>query len=180
HLAEMGLGPTQATDLRPVSYSSKVEVPFEHSDVRALVDSMFLDGTLSPVPVTHFPADLPSWVKAGIVEDPAAEQAFLLKGIAGLAETLPASSAPHRDWAEFARRYAEVLARVHSLSGKDADEALGPVREGIHCLQIESDKRLREWVADKRYADLILPPESNGPARRRHGRRLCCHRRAEG
>ena len=180
YLAEMGLGPAQAADIRSQSYHAKVEVPFEHSDIRALVDSLFLDGTLSPVPVKFIPANLPGWVKAGIVEDTAAAQAHLLKGVAGLAEALPSSSASHKDWVEFARRYAEVLARYHALSSKEADAALGPTREGIHCLQVESDKRLREWVAGKRYADLILQPATHGPAMVHHIPRFLRHRRASG
>src|SRR5690606_25847082 len=57
-----------------------VSVPFEHPDVRVLVDTMFLEGALQPVGVRGAPADLPGWIKVGLVEDPHALGSLVSEG----------------------------------------------------------------------------------------------------
>ena len=67
--------------------------------------------------------------QGGIVQDPAALQALVLKGIDGLIETTPTAASSHWDWSEFAKRYGEILARTHGLPGTEASEHLPVIRE---------------------------------------------------
>jgi hypothetical protein len=67
YLATLGLDGTRTGEPPPPDYVAKIEIPFDHSDVQVLVDSMFLDGTLHPLAVHSVPAGMPSWIKAGIV-----------------------------------------------------------------------------------------------------------------
>ena len=184
YLATLGLDGMRTGEPPPPDYVAKIEIPFDHSDVQVLVDSMFLDGTLHPLAVHSVPAGIPSWIKAGIVQDPAALQALVLKGIDGLIDALPTASASHKDWSEFAKRYSEILARTHGLGGKESGEALPAISQQIgdriKSLQAQSDERLQAWVAAKHYSDLILQPVTKGPVMVHHVPRFLRQRRAGG
>ena len=184
YLRAQGLDGRRIGEPPPPDYMAKIEIPFDHSDVQALVDSMFLDGSLHPLAVHNVPAGMPSWIKAGIVQDPAALQALVLKGIDGLIETTPTAVSSHKDWSEFAKRYGEILARTHALPRTGASEHLSvqsqQIGERIKTLQAQSDEGLQAWVAAKHYADLILQPVSKGPVMVHHVPRFLRHRRSAG
>ena len=65
YLSGLGLEGSRTGEPASPDYVAKVDIPFDHSDVQALVDSMFLDGTLHPLAVHGVPAALPGWIKAG-------------------------------------------------------------------------------------------------------------------
>ena len=180
YLKTLGLDGTRIGEPPPPDYIAKVDIPFDHSDVQVQVDSMFLDGSLHPLAVLSVPSEMPSWIKAGIVQDPAARQALVLKGIDGLIETMPTALASYKDWGEFAKRYGEVLARTHGLSVAESGEYLPLIRERIKTLQAQSDEHLQAWVAAKHYADLILQPVTKGPVMVHHVPRFLRHRRSAG
>ncbi|NNB48789.1 BREX-3 system phosphatase PglZ [Pseudomonas fragi] len=185
YLSNLGLDGTRTGEPPPPAYLTKdgvakIEIPFDHSDVQVLVDSMFLDGSLHPLAVHSVPTGIPSWIKAGIVQDPAALQALVLKGIDGLIEATPTAASSHKDWSEFAKRYGEILARTHGLPGTDGCEHLLAIRDRIKTLQTQSDEQLQAWVAAKHYADLILQPVTKGPVMVHHVPRYLRHRRSAG
>jgi hypothetical protein len=180
YLSGLGLDGSRTGEPPPPDYVGKIDIPFDHSDVQVLVDSMFLDGTLHPLAVHSVPAGMPGWIKAGIVQDPAALHALVLKGINGLIDTTPTDAASHKDWSEFAKRYGEILARANGLPGVDGSEPMAAARDRLTVLQAQSDERLQAWVAAKHYADLILQPVTKGPVMVHHIPRFLCHRRASG
>ncbi len=189
YLSKLGLDGTRTGEPPPPAYCEKdgvtgIEIPFDHSDVQVLVDSMFLDGSLHPLAVHSVPAAMPSWIKAGIVQDPAALQALVLKGIDGLIGTTPTAASSHKDWGEFAKRYGEILARTQGLPGTEGSASLPAmsqqIGERIKTLQAQSDEHLQAWVAAKHYADLILQPVTKGPVMVHHVPRFLRHRRSAG
>ena len=180
YLTGLGLDGSRTGEPPPPDYVAKIEIPFDHSDVQVVVDSMFLDGTLHPMAVHSVPAAMPSWIKAGIVQDPAALQALVLKGVDGLIASIPSDAASHKDWSEFAKRYGEILARAHGLPGAEGSEQLSEVRASINALHAQTDGRLQAWVAAKHYADLILQSPSRAPAMVHHIPHFLRHRRAAG
>ena len=180
YLSKLGLDGTRTGEPPPPDYVARIEIPFDHSDVQVLVDSMFLDGSLHPLAVHSVPAGMPSWVKAGVIQDPTALQALVLKGINGLIETAPTAASSDKDWSEFAKRYGEILARTHGLPSKEVSEHLTAIRNRIKTLQAKSDDHLQAWVAAKHYADLILQPVTKGPAMVHHVPRFLRHRRSAG
>ena len=58
-----------------------MELPFEHPDVRVIVDSMFLDGLLHPLAVRGALPMIPEWAKVGIIKDPLALRNLVEEGI---------------------------------------------------------------------------------------------------
>lgn len=180
YLSGLGLDGSRTGEPPPPDYVGKFDIPFDHSDVQMLVDSMFLDGTLHPLAVHSVPAGMPGWIKAGIVQDPAALQALVLKGINGLIDAIPTDASSYKDWSEFAKRYGEILARANGLPGVEGSEPMAAARDRLTVLQTQSDERLQAWVAAKHYADLILQPVTKGPVMVHHIPRFLRHRRASG
>lgn len=160
--------------------TAPIEIPFDHTDVRAIIDSMFLDGSLHPLAVTGVPASVPGWIRAGIVEDVWSQFALAEKSIAALAAALPDVDAPYKQWSDFAKRFGEMLSRVHDLSGKDGGERMAAIRERIKAIQAQSDERLQAWVVARHYADLILQPATKGPVMLQHVPRFLRQRRSAG
>lgn len=163
YLANLGMEGSRIGEPPPPDYVAKVDIPFAHSDVQSIVDSMFLNGSLHPLVVDVVPAGAPGWIKAGVVQDPQARNAFVKKGIAKLIEAIPSATATHKAWSEFAKQYGEILARVHDLGNAYGAEGLAEVQALVKTLQEQSDAQLQAWVAAKHYADLSTLSFHNGP-----------------
>ncbi len=160
--------------------SAEIEVPFEHTDVRAIIDSMFLDGSLHPLAVSDVPASMPGWIRAGIVEDVWSQYALAEKSVEALAAAIPEADASYKLWGDFAKRHGEMLSRVHDLPREGGDERLAAIRLRIKAIQSLSDERLQTWVAARHYADLILQPATKGPVMVHHVPRFLRQRRNAG
>lgn len=153
----------------------KVSVPFEHPDVRVIVDTMFLEGALQPAGALSLPADLPDWVMVGLVDDPQALGNLVSEGAKRTAADLPSVEATHRDWVEMARRLGEILSRFNSLSAEIAE----PIKQQVRALQRDADERLKDWLL-QHYADLPSLPAAKGPVMVHHVPRYLAIRRNAG
>lgn len=175
YLNKLGLiGRRTAEPVAP-DYLPQLDIPFEHHDIRVIVDSMFLDGTLHPLAIQGVPVSLPEWAKAGVVQDPAAMRNLVLEGIKSLSEELPGATSSHRDWTHFARRLGEVISRFHSL---DAVRAEG-LKADMKGLVARADNELQTWV-QAHYADLPSLPAAKGPVMVHQVPRYLAMRRANG
>lgn len=159
---------------------AKVEIPFDHTDVHAIIDSMFLDGTLHPLAVSTIPTTMPGWIKAGVIADEWSQFSLAAKSIEALAATVPGEDASHKQWSDFAKRLGEMLSRVHDLSGKNARERMVAIWERVKQIQSLADERLQAWVIAGHYADLILQPSIKGPVMVHHVPRFLRQRRSAG
>lgn len=175
YLEHIGVIGSRVNESSPAEYAAKIEVPFDHPDVRAIVDSMFMDGTLHPLSVQGVPTGIPEWVKVGVVQDPAALRNLVLDGIKSLIDSLPTLESSHRDWTQMARRFGEILFRFHGLDTARADG----IRDSMAELQRLADERLHAWVA-KHYADLPSLPVAKGPVMVHHVPRFLSMRRSAG
>ena len=137
----------------------KIEIPFEHPDIRSLIDSMFLDGTLHPLLVQKVPAGVPDWLAVGIVRDPAARRNLVRDGLKRLLDTMPSDGGSYRDWLAFAKSQGEILSRFHAM---DQAHAQG-LDDMLQEVQQRSDERLASWIA-KHYSDLPSLPAAAAPA----------------
>ena len=175
YLFDRGVTGTRTGEPPSPDFAGKVDLPFEHPDVRVIVDSMFLDGLLHPLAVQGALPKIPEWAKVGIVQDPLALRNLVDEGIKGLHQTLPTLESSFRDWTSTARKFGEVLARFHAL---DSARAEG-LRAAIVDLQTSADERLRQWTG-KHYADLPSLPVAKGPIMVHHIPRFLSLRRGAG
>lgn len=152
-----------------------VEIPFEHADIRAIVDTLFLEGAIQPVNVRTAPAALPDWIKLGAIQSPTNLRDLVGGGIRSVAAKLPAPEATHRDWIDAAKRLAETIYRFHELPSEDA----AVLRTAMRELQLEADTRLREWV-QKHFQDLPSLPIAKAPVMVHHIPRYLSMRRNAG
>lgn len=175
YLTKLGLTGTRTGEPVPPDYVPQADIPFDHHDVRVIVDSMFLDGTLHPLVVQGVPATLPEWAKAGVLQDPASMRNLVLEGIKSLKAEVPTIESPHRDWTHFSRRLGEVISRFHGLDTAWAES----IKDAMRDLVISADDQLREWVG-KHYADLPSLPAAKGPIMVHHVPRYLAMRRGNG
>jgi hypothetical protein len=175
YLSRLGLRGTYTGEPTPADFVAKAEVPFEHPDVRVLVDSMFLDGLLRPLAIQGATVSIPGWAKVGIIQDPLGLKNLVGEGIKGILQSLPTLESSYRDWANLSRRFGEVLARFHALDTVRAEGLKGAIAE----LQATTDERMRQWVT-KHYADLPSLPVAKGPVMVHHVPRFLSIRRDAG
>jgi hypothetical protein len=84
-------------------------VPFAHEDVRAYIDTFFLEGSLIPVDQEK-PAKLPPWAQTGVKHDPRADALRRFRGLWRKFEAeLPTADVSHREWQQGAQRWAELV-----------------------------------------------------------------------
>lgn len=175
YLSDRGVDGTRTAEPPAPEFIGRVEIPFEHPDVRVIVDSMFLDGLLHPLAVRGVLPKIPEWAKVGIIQDPLALRNLVVEGIKSLHQTLPTAEASFREWANTARKFGEVLARFHALDSLRAEG----LRAAIADLQTSADESLRQWTG-KHYADLPSLPVAKGPVMVHHIPRYLSMRRTAG
>ena len=131
------------------------DLPFDHDDIRAYIDNLFLEGFLQAVPHEQAESLSKTWLAIGIRTD---EQADRTRRVEGLLDTLvsaiPKKEARYDNWFHFAKTWAELVALV-----LESDAVLPePARWKIETLQTQIDAALVPWLK-KRYAGLVnLPP----------------------
>jgi hypothetical protein len=150
-------------------------IPFDHPDVRVVVDNMFFEGTLQPVDIEGEPSSLPEWAKVGLKSDANSLRDLVAQGVIRIGQELPGPDSSHRDWSDFARRLGEIIFRFHSLSAQQAHD----VHEQVHALQRDADACLTDW-ASKHFADLPSLPAAKGPVMVHHVPRYLAMRRSAG
>lgn len=174
-LVTKGIVGSRIADVQAPAHAARIEIPFEHPDIRTQIDSMFLDGTLHPQLVQSVPPNLPEWLAIGVVQDPAALRNLVKDGLQQLLDAMPSDDGSHRDWAAFAKSQAEILNRFHAL---DPDRAKS-LDDTLRHVQRLSDERLVSWV-NKHYSDLPSLPVASGPVMLHQIPRFLAMRRANG
>lgn len=173
-LSDYGVcGESNSTDAAGAKLT--VSIPFDHPDVRVIVDTMFLEGTLQPVRSKASSSDIPKWLKVGLVDDPHALGDLVSEGITAIASSLPDAEATHRDWIELAGRLGEVISRFNSLGSEIAE----PIKKEMSKLRSDADDALKDWLV-QHYADLPSLPAARAPVMVHHVPRYLALRRNAG
>lgn len=175
YLSRLGLTGLRTGEFPQAELIAKADIPFEHPDVRAIIDSMFLAGLLHPLAIQDSSVCIPDWAKVGIVQDPLALRNLVADGIKGILQSLPTLDSSYRDWANLSHRLGEVIARFHNLDTLRAEGLKAALAE----LQTAADNRLQEWVT-KHYADLPSLPVAKGPVMVHHIPRFLSMRHGAG
>ncbi len=138
--------------------SQRCRVPFSHEDVRAYIDTFFLDGSLKPVE-WESPAKLPAWAQTGVVHDPKADGMRRFRSLRDKFEKeLPSSEASHREWQQAAQRWAELV-----VLRWEWDEALDTTDcTGWGTLQATVEDAFGQWMLN-RYGTLHNLPYHQQP-----------------
>ncbi|MGE3406425.1 MAG: BREX-3 system phosphatase PglZ [Pirellulales bacterium] len=141
-----------------VDPSVPCRVPFGHEDVRAYIDTFFLEGLLTPVEQENA-AKLPAWAQIGVKHDPRADALRRFRGLSQRFEAeLPTADVSHREWQQAAQRWAElvVLRWEWDESLEDAD------RTAWAELQASVEDAFGKWMMN-RYGSLHNLPYHQQP-----------------
>jgi hypothetical protein len=133
-------------------------VPFNHEDVRAYIDTFFLDGSLTPIEEENV-ASLPAWVRTGVVHDPKVDALRRFRGLRKKFETeIPSADVSHREWQQAAQRWAELV-----VLRWEWDEALDTAdRTAWSGLQATVEDAFGQWMMH-RYGSLHNLPYHQQP-----------------
>lgn len=133
-------------------------VPFNHEDVRAYIDTFFLDGLLKPIDLENA-AQLPAWVQTGINHDAKADAVKRFRGLRQKFESeIPGTEVSHREWQQAAQRWAELV-----VLRWECDESLDTVDKSTWTeLQTTVEDRFGAWML-QRYGSLHNLPYHQQP-----------------
>jgi hypothetical protein len=138
--------------------SVSCRVPFGHEDVRAYIDTFFLEGSLTPVEQEK-PAKLPAWAQTGVKHDPRADALRRFRGLWRKFEVeLPTADVSHKEWQQAAQRWAELV-----VLRWECDESLEAAdRTGWAELQESVEAAFGKWMMN-RYGSLHNLPYHQQP-----------------
>lgn len=128
-------------------------VPFHHEDIRAYIDTFFLDGSLKPVERDDA-VNLPAWVRPGVIHDPKADAVRRFRALRQKFEAeIPNTEASHREWQQAAQRWAELV-----ILRWQWDEALDAADKTVWtALQSKVEEGFGHWMM-QRYGTLYNLP----------------------
>jgi len=153
-LASNKEGMSDGKDSYGLKMSGPLYLPFDHDDIRIYIDSLFLEGLLSPVISGSTDKLSKSWVSVGLQIDVGGDRLRRLEGLGErIKNSVPAVDAKHQEWLDFAFRWAEFLALLYNAENPPSQEFLGMAND----LQKEVDERFSGWVLE-RYAGLHNQP----------------------
>lgn len=156
---EVGGEGTQGGTHSMVSESrSNSRIPFEHEDIRAYVDTLFLEGALTPIVAAGLSA-VPSWALVGIQQDPQGDAVRRYHGLKQTFETsIPAVDASHKEWQQAGQRWAELV-----VLRWEWDQALDEAdRSSWATLHATVENQFGSWMM-QRYGSLHNLPFQQSP-----------------
>ena len=90
-------------------WEARAEFPSSHEDVRAYIDTFFLDGSLKPIEHAGR-CQSSAWVRLGVIHDPKADAVRRFRACGrNSRKKFPTAEVSHRDWQQAAQRWAELV-----------------------------------------------------------------------
>ena len=138
-----------------LTWPGPADLPFDHEDVRAYVDGLFLERQLRPVPHGRAASLSETWVAVGLRTDRTADELRRMDRLLAAAnEALPERDDRHDRWFHFAAIWAELGALTLALNSQVPNDE----RRKVETLRSRADTAFAEWL-EKRYRGLVnLPP----------------------
>jgi hypothetical protein len=156
-------------------FAGPSDLPFDQEDVRAYIDTLFLEGLLRPVEHPRAAAWAKTWAAVGLQVDLAKDRARKAERLlASATERIPPPQARHSEWLNFALKWAELLALRHA-DGPSLDANL---LDQLAATRARVDASFSAWMGD-RYASLYNQP-AVPPVMVHHLPRHLSHRMAAG
>lgn len=138
-----------------LQWSGPPLLPFDKPDIRAFVDTLFLEGKLRPV--AHSMADKlkQMWVAVGLESDPALDRERRLARLLRQVEVrIPTAESGHREWFSFASTWAEAIVSYH----QPLAELGQPVSQQFDNVQTRFDVAFGAWLAQRyKYLATLSP-----------------------
>jgi hypothetical protein len=131
-------------------YSGPTDIPFDHDDVRIYIDTLFIEGVLSPTTTIPKSSVQGTWMAVGVGGDPTTDMAERVAKLLVLLEhEFPGDDADHGRWAQFAQRWGEAVALRWALGATFADK----VHADFEATHDRIERAFEEWL-HSHYASL--------------------------
>lgn len=133
-----------------------VDLPFEHSDVKVILDDCFREGLLEPI---EYDGELKEdWIKCGVKSIDSIERLYgkIKSQLEAMKNQIPDSSTIHQDWIQFSVKYSKWLNNWSKLEIEEIKE-LHKIKDSF---ENELDSRFIPWVKN-RYSGLHSLPANN-------------------
>ena len=135
--------------------SGPLLLPFDHDDVRVVINNLFAEGLLEPTTAISAADVGSSWMRIGVVGEQQEDAALRLARLLTLLEAeLPGLDCTHGDWEGVAVRWAEVQVLRTLLPSSDV-AALAEQLQVLHALV---EDRFGHWMLTHYSALSSLPP----------------------
>ncbi len=135
-----------------------VRIPFEHEDIRAYVDTLFLEGSLSPIVAFGVDA-VPAWAHVGIRQDAQGDAVRRYHGLKKTFEaSIPGPDASHKEWQQAGQRWAELIVLRWEWDQALSDED----RSSWASLHASVENQFGKWMM-QRYGSLYNLPYQQSP-----------------
>jgi len=139
---------------KPTVIRGPMALPFDHSDVRVFIDTLFLEGALEPVAAPALVAQQRPWVSVGVKQGLPREPSETVAALLRLCnEAVDGKPDRYQDWMTIALRWAEV--QVAWWAAPQATRKQLAV--GYTQLRDTIDDAFAQWVK-ARYAGLASQP----------------------
>lgn len=130
----------------PLHIAGPHEIDFGSSEIATVIDNLFAEGLLNPIPVPDSAKFAGRWEKVGVEAlSPSRTTESIREQITELSSTIPEPAVPPTVWARFAQRWAGLLRLTDCLSPSERD-AVGPALDAAHST---IDHRLMEWLPER-------------------------------
>lgn len=143
HVSKSADGVAEKGESYGLRYLGPSLLPFDDPNMRAYMDTLFVEGLLAPTDVVSKEAVTDTWMRFGIeggAESDAIERFRRLCDV--VREEMPEEHADFRDWLEFGGRWAELSALYWGLSHVDTSadlEVMSEIRGAV-------DTKFTSWM----------------------------------
>lgn len=132
------------------SLPGPAEVQFDSNEVRTILDNLFVEGRLTPIPVRDPTAFEGRWERIGIAGISSVGSTDSLRQlIQQLNANVPEPRVPPTVWTSFAMKWGELIRQFDSLGNSESET----LKAEQQILQETIDQRLHEWI-EERFAAL--------------------------
>ncbi|WP_094228435.1 BREX-3 system phosphatase PglZ [Methanolobus psychrotolerans] len=143
-----------------LKYTGPITLPFDHEDIRIYVDNLFVEGKLIPVQKTDISIESNPWIISGISKTHDTDPKLRINSLIDILEkTLHASEFRYSEWIDFAMKWAELRALIHTTDQKEKLEKFNQISDLVNT-------NFTNWLISH-YASLINLPPTN-PAMLHH------------
>ncbi|MFN2135283.1 MAG: BREX-3 system phosphatase PglZ [Candidatus Promineifilaceae bacterium] len=152
---EKTLRESGAMDGGALKWPGPAYLPFGQAEIRAFVDTLFLEGKLQPIAVAATKKLRDSWARVGVRDETAEERVeHLVRLLDQLEAQIPPDSGNYRDWQRFMPAWAEAIvlrSRPETDLSKETEARFRSIQESI-------DTAFQGWLANRYHRLGTLSP----------------------
>ena len=143
YLREEGSVVVDGSLMAEIGHLNSARLPLQCLNVRRKIESLFVDGIVTPVSVDSTGSDFPDWARFGIDDKSISPENIVLSAMEGAFHNIPSENSKHDDWTKFGFQFGEILSRYYMLENANREALESKCDE----LQITVNESLYRWLS---------------------------------